>query len=305
MLVHGDDFKELISEYLPASLIEEEVSDTKSEEKSDKEEHHGSGQKLGEMLVAKGVITQVDLMKALASSKRKNVPIGSTLFEMGLISLDQLKEVLHNQSGYNIVTADQLANQKDFVNILPEDFIKANSVIPVSSDGKTLTVGVVKPIEQDVVKAIIYMTGLNPKQLLMTHYEFSQAVNTFFSESKRQTDEIISQITSEGDDGTAEEDAQAQIKRELEDSTGSVAKFVNQIITNGIDSKASDIHIEPRLSGYIVRYRKDGMLSKVLDVPARVESAIIARFKVMARMNIAENRRPQDGTFSISYKNIS
>ena len=307
MLVHGDDFKDLISEYLPASVIAEQEQKDAAEEKKEepkKEEPHGSGQKLGEMLVAEGVISQVDLMKALASSKRKNVPIGSTLFEMGLITLDQLKEVLHNQSGYNIVTADQLANQKNFVNILPEDFIKANSVIPVSSDGKTLTIGVVKPIEQDVVKAIIYMTGLNPKQLLMTHYEFRQAVNTFFSESKRQTDEIINQIKSETDE-EVEDDTQAQIKRELEDSTGSVAKFVNQIITNGIDTKSSDIHIEPRLTGYIVRYRKDGMLSKVLDVPAQVESAVIARFKVMARMNIAENRRPQDGTFSISYKNCS
>jgi type IV pilus assembly protein PilB len=213
MLVHGDDFKELIAEYLPASEIEkhEEEAEDKSAENS--EEHHGSGQKLGEMLVAQGVINQVDLMKALASSKRKNVPIGSTLFEMGLISLDQLKEVLHNQSGYNIVTADQLANQKNFVNILPEDFIKANSVIPVSSDGKTLTIGVVKPIDQDVIRAIIYMTGLNPKQLLMTHYEFRQAVNTFFSESKRQTDEIISQIKSETGDEEAVDDTQAQIKR--------------------------------------------------------------------------------------------
>lgn len=307
MLVPSDDFKELLFEYVstPYAMVPTDTKPKTQEVKDTNDTSHGSSQKLGEMLVAKGIITQVDLMKALASSKRKNVPIGSTLFEMGLITLDQLKEVLHNQSGYNIVTADQLANQKNFVNILPEDFIKANSVIPVSSDGKTLTIGVVKPVEQEVVKAIIYMTGLNPKQLLMTHYEFRQAVNTFFSESKRQTDEIINQIKSETAEEEVEDDAQAQIKKELEDSTGSVAKFVNQIITNGIDSKSSDIHIEPRLSGYIVRYRKDGMLSKVLDVPAQVESAVIARFKVMARMNIAENRRPQDGTFSISYKNCS
>lgn len=310
MLVPSDDFKDLLSDFIPENEKnetndEKAVKKTDSEQKSETLSHHGSTQKLGEMLVAEGLITQMDLMKALATSKRKNVPIGSTLFEMGLISLEQLKEVLHSQSGYNIVTADQLANQKNFVNILPEDFIKANSVIPVSSDGKTLVVGVVKPIEQEVIKAIIYMTGLNPKQLLMTHYEFRQAINTFFSESKKQTDDIISQIRSESVGDEIEEDTQAQIKRELEDSTGSVAKFVNQIITNGIDTRASDIHIEPRLTGYIVRYRKDGMLSKVLDIPPQVESAVIARFKVMARMNIAENRRPQDGTFSISYKNCS
>ena len=83
------------------------------------------------------------------ASKRKNVPIGSTLFEMGLISLDQLKNVLHDQSGYDLVSAEQLVNQKKFVNILPEDFIRANKVIPISSDGKTLVLGVVKPINKN------------------------------------------------------------------------------------------------------------------------------------------------------------
>ena len=95
------------------------------------------------------------------------------------------------------------------------------------------------------------------------------------------------------------------VDKQLKDSTGSVAKFVNQIITNAIDNKVSDIHIEPRLSGYIVRYRKDGMLQKVLDIPPKVETSVIARFKVLSRMNIAEHRRPQDGTFSIKYKNGS
>ena len=92
------------------------------------------------------------------------------------------------------------------------------------------------------------------------------------------------------------------VEKQLEESTGSIAKFVNQIITNAIDNKVSDIHIEPRLSGYIVRYRKDGMLQKTFDIPAKAETSVIARFKVLSRMNIAEHRRPQDGTFSIKYK---
>lgn len=257
------------------------------------------------MLIAKGILTEVELMKALSSSKRNGVPIGSTLFEMGLITLPQLKEVLHDQTGYELVSADQLQNQKKFVGILPEDFIKANSIIPISSDGKTLLLGVVKPVKPDIIKQIIYLTGLNPKQLLMTHYEFKTAINTFFSEQKRQTDEIIEQIKTETLENEEEATLWEQVDAELQDSTGSVAKFVNQIITNAIDNKVSDIHIEPRLSGYIVRYRKDGMLQKVLDVPAKVETSVIARFKVMSRMNIAEQRRPQDGTFSISYNNCS
>ena len=261
--------------------------------------------KLGELLIQKGYITDVQLLQALAESKRNKTPIGSMLFKLGFISLEQLKEILHMQTGFEVVTASQLASQSKFIGILPEDFIKSNRVIPISSDGKTLLLGVVAPVKPDVLKEIIYLTGQNPKQLLMTHYEFENALGTFFSESKKETQQIIKQIEDEADTFQVEESLSDMVDSQLQESSGSIAKFVNQIITTAIDTKVSDIHIEPRLAGYIVRYRKDGMLSKVLDIPTKVETSVIARFKVLSRMNIAEHRRPQDGTFSIKYKNGS
>ncbi len=261
--------------------------------------------KLGELLIQKGYITDVQLLQALAESKRQKTPIGSMLFKLGFITLDQLKEILHLQTGYEVVSAAQLASQKQYINILPEDFIKNNKIVPISSDGKTLLLGVVTPVKSEILKQVIFLTGQNPKQLLMTHFEFENAMNTFFSESKKETQSIIKQIESEVETLQVEESLTDMVNNELEDSSGSIAKFVNQIITTAIDSHVSDIHIEPRLSGYIVRYRKDGMLSKVLDIPTKVETSVIARFKVLSRMNIAEHRRPQDGTFSIKYKNGS
>lgn len=261
--------------------------------------------KLGELLIQKGYINDVQLLQALAESKRQKIPIGSTLFKLGFITLDQLKEILHLQTGYDLVTPEQLASQDKFIKILPEDFIKINKIIPISSDGKTLILGVVTPVKPDVLKDIIYLTGQNPKQLLMTHFEFQNCLNTFFSEQKKETEKVIKEIESEAEEFEVEESLADMVDKQLKDSTGSVAKFVNQIITNAIDNKVSDIHIEPRLAGYIVRYRKDGMLQKVLDIPPKVETSVIARFKVLSRMNIAEHRRPQDGTFSIKYKNGS
>ncbi len=261
--------------------------------------------KLGELLVQKGYISDVQLLQALAESKRQKVPIGSTLFKLGFITLEQLKEILHLQTGYDLVTPEQLAGQDKFIKILPEDFIRNNKIIPISSDGKTLILGVVRPVTPDVIKDIIYMTGQNPKQLLMTHYEFENSINTFFSEQQKQTEKVIKEIEKESEEIEIEESLSDMVEQQLNESTGSVAKFVNQIITNAIENKVSDIHIEPRLTGYIVRYRKDGMLQKVLDIPPKVETSIIARFKVLSRMNIAEHRRPQDGTFSIKYKNGS
>lgn len=285
-------------DYLIASVQQDDDGLTGSESMKKQE-------KLGEMLIEKGYITDVQLLQALAESKRQKIPIGSTLFKLGFISLPQLKEILHIQTGLEMVTPELLAKQDKFVNILPEDFIKSNEIIPISSDGKTLILGVVQPVRPEILKEIIYLTGQNPKQLLMTHYEFEASLNTYFSAQKKETQKIIQQIEEESAEFEQEESLWEQVDSELQDSTGSVAKFVNQIITNAIDGKASDIHLEPRLQGYIVRYRKDGMLQKVLDIPPKVESSIIARFKVLSRMNIAEHRRPQDGTFSIKYKNGS
>lgn len=282
------------------------IKSLKAEMQKDSSDDGTSKQvKLGELLIQKGYINDVQLLQALAESKRQKIPIGSTLFKLGFITLEQLKEILHLQTGYDLVTPEQLASQDKFIKILPEDFIKTNKIIPISSDGKTLILGVVTPVKPDVLKDIIYLTGQNPKQLLMTHYEFQNCLNTFFSEQKKVTEKVIKEIESEAEEFETEESLADMVDKQLKDSTGSVAKFVNQIITNAIDNKVSDIHIEPRLSGYIVRYRKDGMLQKVLDIPPKVETSVIARFKVLSRMNIAEHRRPQDGTFSIKYKNGS
>ena len=261
--------------------------------------------KLGELLIRKGYISDLQLLQALAESKRLKMPIGSTLFKLGFITLQQLKEILHDQTGFELVSPEQLAKQDKFINMLPEDFIKTNKVVPVSSDGKTILLGVVAPLKPEVLREIIYLTGQNPKQLLMTHYEYQNTLDTFFSEQKKETERIIQKIEEESAQIEKEETLWEQVDNELQDSTGSIAKFVNQIITTAIDSNVSDIHIEPRLNGYIVRYRKFGMLQKVLDIPPKAESSVIARFKVLSRMNIAEHRRPQDGTFSIKYRDGS
>ena len=302
----------LLKEYFPYQVKFIQIGDNDLNElvsylstKAATDKNEASKAKLGEMLIQKGYITDVQLLQALAESKRLKSPIGSTLFKLGFINMEQLKSILHQQTGYELVSNELLARQNKFVNILPEDFIKANEVIPVTSDGKTLTVGVVKPLKPELVKEIIFLTGQNPKQLLMTHYEFEKAVDTFFSEQSKETKKIIEQIEEEAAEFEVEESLWEQVDSELKEATGSVAKFTNQIITNAIDNKVSDIHIEPRLNGYIVRYRKDGMLQKVLDIPSKVESSVIARIKVLSRMNIAEHRRPQDGTFSINYKKES
>lgn len=262
----------------------------------------GTKRKLGEILIENGDITDIQLIEALAESKKMGMPLGSALYTLGFISLDQLKVALHQQSGMEVATTEMLRNQDKYISMLPEDFIKLNKVIPLSSDGKTIKLGMVDPSDVKILKDIVYLTGQTPQPYLMTHIEFQNAINKFFSKSQQETRKIMKQVESEVLAYDVEDSIWDQIEKELKDSTGSVAQLVNKIITNAIESHASDVHIEPRLSNHVVRYRIDGILREVIEIPAKVEMAVITRFKVLSRMNIAEHRRPQDGSFSIKYK---
>lgn len=266
---------------------------------------NGSKRKIGEILIEMGFITDEQLFDALVEAKKTSLPVGAILVQKGYISINDLKAALSEQQGFEPVNTEQLKIDENILNILPEDFIKLNQVIPLSFDGKTLVVGMVNPNEKNVINDIVYLTGLRPRIMLITFYEFNMCLETYYNESKKETSQIIQKIEQETVEYTAEETLYEQAERELQDTSSVVVKFVNKIITDAIEQNASDIHIEPRLENFVVRYRVDGILKEVLSLPGRIESAILTRLKVISKMNIAEHRRPQDGSFTIKYKNKS
>ena len=260
--------------------------------------------KIGEVLVEMGFVTKDQIFNALVESKKMHIPLGTILVQQGIITLDDLRTALSAQLGYEAVTQDQLKIDDSVLSMLPEDFIKLNKVIPISYDDKVLVVGMVNPNDKKVINDIIFLTGLKPSIMVITHYEFTACVQNLFSEQKKATNKIIKKIEKQALAFDQEETLFEQARKELKDDSNIVVKFVNKMISDGIDMKASDIHIEPRLDGYVVRYRKDGILHEVLRLPSKSESAILTRLKVISKMNIAEHRRPQDGSFSITYKDL-
>ncbi len=269
---------------------------------------HGSpedkyfSKKLGEVLVQMGLVTNEQIFNALVESKKAQIPLGTVLVQQGVITLNDLKTALTAQQGYEAVTPEQLKIPDNVLSMLPEDFIKLNKVLPISYDDKVLVVGMVNPNDKKVINDIIFLTGLKPSILIITHYEFSMSITSLFNEQKKATNKIIKRIEKQAMAFEREETLFEQAQKELKDDSNIVVKFVNKIVSDGIDMKASDIHIEPRLEGYVVRYRKDGILREAFKLPAKTESAILTRLKVISKMNIAEHRRPQDGSFSITYK---
>ena len=259
--------------------------------------------KLGEILIEEGLINEEQLEIALAESKAQSIPLGSILVKMGFVTIKDLKEALGAQMGLKYATAEQLKALPTAISILPEDFVKLNKVIPLSMTEKSLVVGMVNPNDTKVINEIVYQTGLKPTVMLVTHVEFENFVNTYYNMDKSDADELLQQINEDEKLESNSSELWEQVEQEIQDSDGAVSQLANKIITMAIDRRASDIHIEPLSVGYRVRLRIDGSLQEALRIPAKVDSAVISRFKVLSRMNIAEHRRAQDGSFTLKYKN--
>ena len=249
-----------------------------------------------------GFVTKEQIFNALGESKRQQVPLGTVLIQQGVITVNDLKKALTAQQGYEAVTESQLKLTDNIIGQLPEDFIRLNKVIPISYDDKVIVVAMVNPNDKKVINDIIFFTGLKPSILIITHYEFQMCLKNFFNETKKATERMKKKVEKQALSFEREESLFEQAQRELKDDSNIVVKFTNKIISDGIDMKASDIHIEPRIDRYVVRYRKDGILHEALTLPQKSELAILTRLKVISKMNIAEHRRPQDGSFSITYK---
>lgn len=267
----------------------------------DQHASHGGKKRLGDQLIDDGLITQEQLKEALFQSKQSGTPIGSVLVKLNFITVEQLREALSKQQGIETVGEKDLNIDPSVIKLLPEDFIRDNRIVPLRTDGKILVVGMVNPNDTQVLNDVIYLTGLKPNPLILTHIEFELCIKNFF-ETVRETEKILQEIQTEGQDIIEHEDGiWDQFEKEIEEDTNLIAKFASSIITDAIDKEASDIHIEPRLDGYAVRYRIFGILQKVFNVPKKVENAVLSRLKVIARMDISEHRRPQDGHISLKY----
>lgn len=288
----------------------EETSDTATDEvvETIKPPEKKEKKRLGEQLIDQGLITEEQLNIALDESKQSGIPIGSVLVKLGYITIEQLRETLSAQLGIDHVEAKDLKIEADVIKFLPENFIKENKIVPIRVEGPHIIVGMVNPNDKQALSQIVYLTGHQPIPLILTHIEYQKCIDNYFltkTEVKREAEKLMKELPYSNDfNVVAEEDLWSQVEKELqEDDTNFIAKLASSVVTDAIERKASDVHIEPFGEQFIVRYRIDGILRKVLELPPKIETLILSRLKVISKMNIAEHRRPQDGHFTIKYDN--
>ena len=259
-----------------------------------------------EMLVGIGWITQEQLDECVQEAEKVGLPLDAVFYKKDYLSYERIVSYLKKKYGCEVVSKANIIVDTSILKMLPDDVMEKKQVIIMSMEENKLAVAMVNPSDRYTIREISLSTGRSLNVYAIPYFEYEGFLQDYVQQKKseqhaKETERIIASIEEETAQYNNEESLWAQVEKELQDASGNVAKFVYKIITDSIDSKASDIHIEPRIGYYVVRVRSDGILKKVLEIPGSIETAVITRFKVLARMNIAEHRRPQDGTFSIKY----
>jgi type IV pilus assembly protein PilB len=255
--------------------------------------------RLGDMLVKATLITKDQLQKALQQQETSGGRIGSNLVKLGFISEDDITSFLSRQYGVPSINLSHFEIDANVIKLIPSEIAQKHQVIPINRTGNVLTVAMADPSNIFAIDDIKFMTGFKVEPVVAAETSIKNAINKHYDSSgmvediMKNFDDKDIEALKEGDDGVNV----AELGQAAEDAP--VVKLVNLILTDAIKKGASDIHIEPYEKAFRVRYRIDGVLYEVMQPPTRLKAAITSRVKIMAQLDIAERRLPQDGRIKI------
>ncbi len=247
-------------------------------------------QRLGEILLERQKIERDELDRALELQQERGDKLGKILVDMGLIAQRDVLAALSDQLAIPLVTIDGPPPAAPEIEGLSDRFLRQCRAYPVALSDSILTLAMADPLDFETVAAVRAYSGLQIRTALAAEQEILDAIDRHYGESERET------VAAGGDD----EQATADLEH-LRDmaSEAPVIRLVNAMIAEAVEKRASDIHIEPFEKEFRVRFRIDGVLFEQDPPPRELKAAIISRLKLMAKLNIAERRLPQDGRIKI------
>jgi general secretion pathway protein E len=258
-------------------------------------EHQGLAMqaRIGELLVQAGKLSPRDLDRAVSAQQEMGGMLGRVLIRLGLVSEVDVATVLMKQLRIPLVSADRFPELMPEVDGLLPEFLQANSIYPLYIEDGCLHVAMAVPQDAFAVKALGLATGLN----IRPHLALESDIEKALADPVEAPDES-------GDDGFGDGLDSGDFVEHLKDlaSEAPVIRLVNSIISRVIDLRASDIHLEPFDDGLHVRYRVDGVIHPGELVPPRLSAAVSSRVKLLAHLDIAERRLPQDGRIKTRVK---
>ena len=262
------------------------------------------GRPLGRILTKMGKVTRAQVAEALDLQKKKRGPLGQLLIELGYVEEKDVNEALAAQVGMASIALSEIDIDKSVIDMIPVQMAHAYRIIPTDYDRETNTLEVVlaSPDNFHATDDLKTLMGYNVRAQITTQAEMTEGLNRFYPEEQAETiNELISGI--EADEELAKyqnrgESIDLDELREMAESNP-VKKLVNLVLLQAIRDAASDIHFEPFEDEFKMRYRIDGVLFEMVPPPKFVAMAISSRIKVMANLDIADRRLPQDGRIEL------
>jgi type IV pilus assembly protein PilB len=255
-------------------------------------------ERIGELLVRENLLTAEQLRKARDETKSKGGRLGAQITKLGFLQEAELTDFVAKQYGVPSVNLDEFEIDPTVIKLIPEEVAQKHTVIPVNRAGSTLVLATADPSNIFAIDDIKFLTGYNVEVVVAADDAIKRAIERYY-DSSSSIDEVMQgfddsdiEIVDEHDDVDVGELAKAS-----EDAP--VVKLVNLILTDAVKRSASDIHIEPYEKEFRVRYRIDGVLYEVMRPPMKLKNAITSRMKIMAELDIAERRLPQDGRIKL------
>ena len=255
--------------------------------------------RLGELLVRNQLISDNQLANAISEQKKDGIRLGAALVKLGYVQEHDLASFLSKHYGVPSIDLAEFDVDPAIVSLVPAEVAQKYQLVPINRAGATLIVAMADPSNIFAIDDIKFMTGFNVEVVVAAEAAIKDAIDKLYDQSSSMADVLDG--LEDFDDLELVDDASfdevGDLERASEDAP--VVKLVNLILTDAIKKKASDIHIEPYEHAFRVRYRIDGVLYEVMKPPRKLKNAITSRLKIMATMDIAERRLPQDGRIKI------
>ena len=250
--------------------------------------------RLGDELINRGLINDVQLKEALDIQKKENKKIGDILISLGYIQEKQLIQILEDQMDIEYIDLKNLNIPQEISGLIGENIARRHGILPFELVGNTLKLAMIDPLNIIAIKDVKLATNMEIKPYIAISTEILGAINRYYKGAvSSDVYEEMADAFDFGDSVVIDEELLAEI------NNAPAVKMVNSIIEVAVKMKASDIHIEPYEKELRIRYRVDGELHEGAKPPRIYHSAIVTRIKIMATLNIAERRIPQDGRVEI------
>lgn len=262
--------------------------------------------KIGEILLKAQLISKDQLEKALAEQKQSGGRIGEHLLHLGYVSEEDILDCFSQQFGVPSINLSSFDIDEAVIRLIPADVARKYQFIPVSKSGATLTVAMADPTNVFAMDDITFITGYRVEPVVASESALRDAIDKYFGTTHAIELKKVMDDLSTVDESSLEvlEDEEELDEADLQSSAeeAPVVRLVNIILTDALKRGASDIHIEPYEKSFRVRFRIDGVLYEIMNPPLKLKDAICSRVKILAKLDIAEKRLPQDGRIKIKMK---